>query len=323
MFGTEIVCYLFLGGAGAGACFVLAVMGLLVPRACIVMPCVDGMAGHRRMPLSVPREYRALFAPAFAGATLVLVLGVVFLLVDIGRVDRLLLLLTRPNMSYIVIGAYALAFCIVLAAVLALVWGGLVRRVGTRMLTALHVLVLVCAAVVMVYTGLLLHSMRAVPLWHSPWLPVLFVLSSLSCGFALVVGIAQFSGAGRAFASTMQRAVVLDMAVIVLEALVVAVLLATVALGAQADEPTGTMAAAMQSVRQLLCGAGAPLFWGGFVALGLVVPLALEAVSCRLRRLSPGVALGLSAGVLVGGFVMRWCVVDAGMHPVIAITGLG
>ena len=147
--------------------------------------------------LSVPRAYRVLFAPAFACALLALVLGMVFLLVDLGRVDRILLLITQPNPSHIVVGAYALAACVVLAGVLALVWGGVVRRVGPRALTALQVLTLACAAVVMAYTGLLLQSLRAVALWHSAWLPVLFVLSSLSCGFALVVGVAQFSGGGR------------------------------------------------------------------------------------------------------------------------------
>ncbi len=262
MFGTEIVCYLFLGGAGAGACFVLAVMGLLVPRAAIVQPSLEGAAGRARSTLDVPHEYRVLFAPAFAAATLVLVLGVVFLLVDVGRVDQLLLLLTRPTLSYIVVGAYALALCVVLAAVLALAWGGFVRRMGMRLLVVLEVAVLLDAVVVMVYTGLLLHSMRAVPLWHSPWLPALFVLSSVSCGFALVVGIGQFSGAGHAFASVMRRAVALDAAVIVLEALVAALLVATVALGAQASEPSGTMVAAAQSVTQLLGGSSAPLVLG-------------------------------------------------------------
>ena len=32
MFSELVVCYLFLGGAGAGACLVLSVMGILVPR---------------------------------------------------------------------------------------------------------------------------------------------------------------------------------------------------------------------------------------------------------------------------------------------------
>lgn len=325
VFGVEIVCYLFLGGTGAGDCFVLTVLGLLVPRNCLSVQQVDGMGDCGRTALSVPRAYRVLFAPAFACALLALVLGMVFLLVDLGRVDRILLLITQPNPSHIVVGAYALAACVVLAGVLALVWGGVVRRVGPRALTALQALTLACAAVVMAYTGLLLQSLRAVALWHSAWLPVLFVLSSLSCGFALVVGVAQFSGAGGAFASVLSRATVADAGVIVAEALVAAALLATVAHAAQAAQEggvNGTMAAAAESVRQLVCGAQAPLFWGGFVALGLAVPLCIEVVCVMLRRLPSGAVLGLAASILAGGLALRWCVVEAGMHPVLSVLGL-
>lgn len=63
MFGTEIVCYLFLGGAGAGACFVLAVMGLLVPRERLGVRQVDGLDGHVRTALLVPRVYRRCSRP--------------------------------------------------------------------------------------------------------------------------------------------------------------------------------------------------------------------------------------------------------------------
>ena len=129
------------------------------------------------------------------------------------------------------------------------------------------------AAVVMAYTGLLLQSMRAVALWHSPWLPALFVLSSLSCGFALVVGAAQFSEAAGAFASVLSRSALADAGVIVAEALAAVALLATVAHAAQAGGANGTTVAAAESVRQLACGVQAPLFWGGFVTLGLAIPL--------------------------------------------------
>ena len=323
VFGVEIVCYLFLGGTGAGDCFVLTVLGLLVPRNCLSVQQVDGMGDCGRTALSVPRAYRVLFAPAFACALLALVLGMVFLLVDLGRVDRILLLITQPNPSHIVVGAYALAACVVLAGVLALVWGGVVRRVGPRALTALQVLTLACAAVVMAYTGLLLQSMRAVALWHSPWLPALFVLSSLSCGFALVVGAAQFSEAAGAFASVLSRSALADAGVIVAEALAAVALLATVVHAAQAGGANGTTVAAAESVRQLACGVQAPLFWGGFVTLGLAIPLCIEVAGAMLHRLPSVAILGLAASVLVGGFALRWCIVNAGMHPALSVLGFG
>ncbi len=362
MFGAAVVCYLFLGGAGAGACLLLAVGGLLVPRSRLVpappgVGSVDdtngisgGMFGH----LIVSREYRRLFAPSYVCGAGALVLGIVLLAVDLGRADRLLLLVTQPHATHLVIGAYALFFCVVLAVALALVWGGFVRRMSWCMLVALEVALCVCSLVVMAYTGLLLQSLAAVPLWNTVWLPVLFVLSSASCGFALVLGTAQFTGMADVFATVLRRAMASDAGVVAAEILVAFALVASVSANADAGTAasasavladatgttgatgvtgvtgvtgatgvTGTALAAAQSAEWLLRGSGAPLFWGGFLGLGLVVPLVAETVALRLRSISANVALGLAACVLAGGFALRWCVVEAGMHPVLTTAGLG
>ena len=42
MLGPLIVCYLFLGGTGAGACLVLAVLGMLAPRELVAVLGVGG-----------------------------------------------------------------------------------------------------------------------------------------------------------------------------------------------------------------------------------------------------------------------------------------
>ena len=350
MFGAAVVCYLFLGGAGAGACLLLAVGGLLVPRSRLVpappgVGSVDdtngisgGMFGH----LIVSREYRRLFAPSYVCGAGALVLGIVLLAVDLGHADRLLLLVTQPHATHLVIGAYALFFCVVLAVALTLVWGGFVRRMSWRMLVALEVALCVCSLVVMAYTGLLLQSLAAVPLWNTVWLPVLFVLSSASCGFALVLGAAQFTGMADVFATVLRRAMASDAGMVAAEILVAFALVASVSANADAGTAasasavladatgttgatgvTGTALAAARSAEWLLRGSGAPLFWGGFLGLGLVVPLVAETVALRLRSISANVALGLAACVLAGGFALRWCVVEAGMHPVLTTAGLG
>ena len=48
----------------------------------------------------------------------------------------------------------------------------------------------------------------------------------------------------------------------------------------------------------------APLFWGGLVAVGLVIPLILDFVGHRVRVLAPIAAVL----VLVGGFILRYVV---------------
>ncbi len=43
---------------------------------------------------------------------------------------------------------------------------------------------------IMLYTGLLLGLLKAVPFWNTPALPLLFVLSALSTGVAIVLALA-------------------------------------------------------------------------------------------------------------------------------------
>ena len=58
------------------------------------------------------------------------------------------------------------------------------------------------------------------------------------------------------------------------------------------------------AARPLVSGPFAPLFWGGLVGLGLVLPLLIDVVGHRVRALA-AVAAAL---VLVGGFVLRYVV---------------
>lgn len=82
--------------------------------------------------------------------------------------------------------------------------------------------------IVMAYTGLLLQSLRSVPLWHNIWLPMLFILSSLSCGMGLVMGASLLAGLGSVFGSVLRRVAFFDGLVIALEGLsAVAFLLTT------------------------------------------------------------------------------------------------
>ena len=180
MFSELVVCYLFLGGAGAGACLVLSVMGILVPR--------DRFSKSPVRSIFVSWEYRKLFGFGFAFALVALVAGVLFLFVDLGRADRVLLLFTSPKVVHITIGAYALIFSILGATLQALIWTQMIQGGSVFVLRLLCVLTALFSLVAIVYTGLLLQSLRSVPLWHNIWLPALFILSSLSCGMGLVMG---------------------------------------------------------------------------------------------------------------------------------------
>lgn len=299
MFSELVVCYLFLGGAGAGACLVLSIMGVLVPR--------DLFLKSFERSIIASWEYRKLFGFGFAFALVAFVAGILCLFADLGRADRVLLLLSSPRAVHITIGAYALIFCVLGATLQALIWTRMMQGVNVFFLRLLCVLTAVLSLIVMAYTGLLLQSLRSVPLWHNIWLPMLFILSSLSCGMGLVMGASLLAGLGSVFGSVLRRVAFFDGLVIALEGLsAVAFLLTTF---------SSTSETAFLSGKELALGSNAGLFWAGFVLLGLVVPLALDYQLYSRQPIRPSLGLASVACVLTGGFVMRYCLVQAGVHP--------
>ena len=262
-----------------------------------------------------------MLAPGYAAALVALALGMVCLLADVGRADRLLLLLTSPALSHVAVGAWSLVVCAALAVLAGLAWAGLARRWRFAAVRVLQAALALAALAVMLYTGLLLQSLNAVPLWATPWLPALFVLSSLSCGMALVLAAAQLTGAASAFATVLGRLAAVDAVVIMLEAVVLAAFAGTALAGIGGDFLVDRTAEALAaSAEALVAGEAAWLFWGGFVLAGLAVPFALDVALARLRRPRPVIALVTAACVLAGGLIMRYCVVEAGMHPLLAMA---
>lgn len=344
MFSELIVGYLFLAGSGSGLCSVLAIMGLFVPRPMLAAPAAPMLGGipNRSLVRSgsaavVPPVYRALFVPPYVVALVLLIVGMVCLMADLGHVDRLVLLVTRPRLSYITVGAYALALCALLALVVLAAWRSFIvlHYVALR---ALQVALALASLVVMAYTGLFLSSMRAVPLWSTVWLPVLFVFSSVSCGIAVVMITSTVSRIGERFARLMARLVRTDAVVIGLEAAVLIalgfVLFGSLeALFAPAPQSpsaslaglqnlTNTDIALLESFWSIAFGSYSLIFWVALVFMGLALPFAFDLAYTRMRKPHRVLAIVSSVGVLVGGYALRHCVVAAGIHPALIMTGV-
>lgn len=346
MFGELIVGYLFLGGAGAGGCLVTSVLGLLVEgdemRALLASRC-----GGARGAL-----FRRFFGGAWVASLGCLMLGSLCLAADLGRLDRLALILFAAPTNILVIGTWSLGLTAVLGVLSLAMWlaagrlggaasphgaGHAAGRRDLRLCRAVQAATALAALVAATYTGLLLAGMASVPLWHSGWLPVLFVLSALSCGIALVVLAALATGTADPFSRTVGVLVSADRAVVLVEAACLAAWLGSVWAQAGGTEALampahGTDAAALASVLSLAVGSRGALFWGGLVAVGLVLPLAVETAWLGLhsreraqasrRPATARAALGAvgATAVLIGGFILRFLVVGAGLTP---MTGWG
>lgn len=287
MFNALTIGYLFLGGTGAGALAVLC-----------VLECARAL---RWRALAMPEEF---FARGWPVCTVTLATGILCLLADLGRPDRLLHLLTSPEPSAMAVGSFALAAALALAAAFsAFALFDTVRlpRVAVVCLAAAGV---AAAGATAAYTGVLLESLASVLLWRTPLVPALFVLSSASCGIAVAFLAASFVETRHPYRGPLVWLARVDGGIVLVEAGCLAVFL----LLAFAGE--GTVAAA----RALVLGELAPVFWGVLAVCGLAVPLVLE------RFLTHGNSrtqlLWIAALLLVGGFALRWCIVGAGAYDV-------
>lgn len=149
------------------------------------------------------------------------------------------------------------------------------------------------------YTGLLLGTMVARPLWNSALLGPLFLTSGISTGAALMLLTRQEA----ADQSTLVRWDLLAIAVEL--ALLVLILIGFATGGAASREVASTF----------LGGPYTASFWALVVILGLLTPLVLDGL--ELRRHLPMTALA-PAFVLIGGLALRAIFVSAGQASAIA-----
>lgn len=337
MFGMLVILYLLLGGAGSGVCAVSAVLSLLCPKdaVCIVRsrpasrvrgaavpsPCVGWV-------VRPPWQYRRLMAPLFAASLASITLGLACLAFDAGRIDRVLLLFASPTLTHITVGSWALVLTAVLSAVLLCAWNAVALCLPLTFVRVAEVLALLSSLVSMAYTGLLLQGIDAVPLWGSLWLPVLFVLSSLSCGFAVTIATMQLTGSTRVFGFVARRVMAGDTAIIAVES-VAAVLFALAVIQMAQSQPAAspTEAVASFSAAELIAGRDAWVFWGAFCVVGMAVPFVTEVAMLAAPRARGGASspasLVVSLCVLIGGFALRYGVVQAGAHPIVGLPFAG
>jgi len=172
-----------------------------------------------------------------------------------------------------------------------------------------------------IYTGILLNTMVARPLWNTALLGPLFLVSGLSAAAAMVhLAVRVLPGrpapqgaAAGALAALWQTLgdrppaaaaglslVRADVGFLAVELVLVALMLAGLA--------TSTAAHA-EAVGLLFASPYALPFWGFVVLLGIVVPITLQAL--ELGHRIPHTVLP-AALVLAGGFALRWVLVNAG-----------
>ncbi len=157
------------------------------------------------------------------------------------------------------------------------------------------------AVLVTMYSGLLLGVVKGIPFWNTPILPLLFLLSGLYTGIAVILVVALFYNTTLGVAGFYQLGV----------AGIVLILMHLLALGSYLEVARRSDISSVESVHLLKT----PLFIGGVIIVGLVVPLGLLSFSLVVSNI---LVLSVLAGVsgillLIGGLFQRYSIIRAGV----------
>ena len=244
-------------------------------------------------------------APFYGAVALGLILvGGIDLLVELGSPFRAWRVVFRAGTSWLSRGACCVSLFIVSAAL------ALVPKLGIVPFSApfansLAVEVLgwfagLCAVVIMLYPAFFFRSAaRAVPFWNTPLLPLFFAGYAL-LGGAGVVLLTPSAGAPAPIAT-------LAVALIVINAAMIALHL---------TDMRRAGGSGRESVRLLNAAPLGGMFWLGVVLLGLVLPLAAIVFW-------PSALAAAGAGLLLGGFLFRYCLLKAGVYVAPSIVPAG
>ena len=289
----KIAAYLFLAGTGAGA---------------VIVGVVGDFMGY-----AIPAKIAIAFGiPAVAGSTL-------FLIMDLGHPAKFFRAMLHPGTSWISRGFFIVSALIVSGGLTVILWVwpfGSVLDVNQGLRTALEVIALVLAVATCIYTGILIGIVVSRPFWNNPLLPILFLISAVSTGIGAVFFITPIVSSVLGIASPktaefVTRLESADMILIIVEAMAIYLYLTLV------------FDRAPEAASLLLTGKLSRLFWGGFLVVGLAVPMVIEYFASMMHEGVSQSLLTLVAGVLVliGGFLMRLLILAAGIRsPLILRT---
>ncbi len=215
---------------------------------------------------------------------------------------RLWRMILRPQTSWISRGLILTISLIVLGAVqLALTtWAP-----GTPVEIAFKMLAGIAAFGVMVYGGFALNYVSGIPFWNTSIMPVLFILWGILLGLAMLLVVDRGSAN-------------IQVAVAGTSVLTIGILVITT-LHLWTETYKGSTA--RESVKKLIRGYIAPMFFIGTFVIGLVLPLIIILI-CYFNSSLPSLSLTVVMLVseVLGGLAFTYCVMKVGLYnPLLAV----
>ncbi|MBI4523467.1 MAG: polysulfide reductase NrfD [Deltaproteobacteria bacterium] len=269
--GWLVISYLFFGGAGAG---------LFLASLYMRHPWGEGLG------------------------LLLLILGTVLLLLDLGRPERFWRAFLRPQTSWISRGCFFITALVLIGGLeMLLELTGDAGELGT-LRTLIRAVAAGAAVLVMIYTGFVLSPSPAIPFWNSAFFPVIFFAYSLLAGIDFLI-----------LASPVLPGPAIDLAA--LERLQYYLVLACFILVlSHFSIMSSSAVAARKSIQLLTRGRWGGLFIGGVIGAGLLLPLVLAWPSVWRSEFQTVFAMTAILALLrlLGDYLFRFLVIRAGLY---------
>lgn len=276
-FGGLISVDLFLGGAGAGIFFISFFMDLM-------------------------NRFQDITKIGVITGLILILMGTLILFLDLGNKGRFYLLFVNPS-SWVTRGTYFITGFVVFGVAYSIIsWDflGLVLLNKTKLLgKAIGGVAAIFSFMIMLYPGMLFSTMKRIPLWNTPILPLLFISTSLYTAMAFLLFI------GNLFLQIkiedLHSLVSLAIILILVQLIVLGIFLWA------SNYSNMTMVKSIELLR-------GPLFKIGAIILGLIIPLFLLVYYNVVN--GGGILKILLAALLLiaGGFILRLSLIKAGIR---------
>jgi formate-dependent nitrite reductase membrane component NrfD len=279
----EIAIYLYMAGMGAGS-FVVGIFTHWLENPSMTIQVLG---------LSIDIAKMILL-----GGPILTAMGAPFLILDLGIKRRFLYACLNPKTSWVARGFLILSSFIILGLAI-LVISFFYPAVFTQRPApwlALEILSLVFALATALYTGVLLKSVKYVPLWNTPYLPILFFISALSTGtMALIlstIGYGYFGPRGEWFFKMTDLWVCFGQILILVECFVLALYFMAYRKGNRETDPVVHFM--LKEIGWLICGGIALFSYAHFLRHPILLITAglfllIGGFSLRLEVLAQGV----------------------------------
>lgn len=157
----------------------------------------------------------------------------------------------------------------------------------------------ICCVVTAVYCGFAMSFCKSVPFWNTGLLPFVFLIMGIADGLALIMGVGLVTGDGLiGTAESVTRILLIANAFLIIVYLV----------NASYQSTTAEV-----SVKELVRGHVAWVFWLGIVLLGIVVPFVISIIGLFVEE-ATGLLIFAIVCHTVGAFSLKYGVLKVGIY---------